>query len=169
MKSKQVVPPWFIRVWIQTHVDNMWFNGIKLNLNFMFKTICAIGPLSCRIMAVVWLKGPPWFKGRIPWPPVPVPCWQVVCAWSSGGACVMYCCHTVHPSLPTAGCCLLPLLVCCYGVLPCGALQTQTPPVPERRKPGRKPKIDPRTLYGQKLTGEENVSVIERGTGRKVR
>ena len=56
--------------------------------------------------------------------------------------------------------------LCCYGVLSCHALQAQ---VAERRKPGRKPKLDPRMLHEQRLTGEENVSVVERGSGRKVR
>lgn len=37
----------------------------------------------------------------------------------------------------------------------------------ERRK-GRKPKFDPAFLEVEKLTGEENVSVINRITGKKV-
>ena len=37
----------------------------------------------------------------------------------------------------------------------------------ERRK-GRKPKFDPAFLEVEKLTGEENVSVINRLTGKKV-
>ena len=38
----------------------------------------------------------------------------------------------------------------------------------ERRR-GRKPKVDPAFLDVDKLTGEENVSVINRLTGKKVR
>ena len=38
----------------------------------------------------------------------------------------------------------------------------------ERRR-GRKPKVDPAFLDVDKLTGEENVSVINRLTGKKVK
>ena len=38
---------------------------------------------------------------------------------------------------------------------------------PERRR-GRRPRVDPAMLDPTKLTGEENVSVINRLTGKKV-
>lgn len=37
------------------------------------------------------------------------------------------------------------------------------------RRRGRKPQLDPRTLNLDRLTGEENVAVVERGSGKKVR
>ena len=43
----------------------------------------------------------------------------------------------------------------------------QIPDYHERRR-GRKPKVDPAFLDVDKLTGEENVSVINRLTGKKV-
>ena len=43
----------------------------------------------------------------------------------------------------------------------------QIPDYPERRR-GRKPKVDPAFLDVDKLTGEENVSVVNRLTGKKV-
>lgn len=34
---------------------------------------------------------------------------------------------------------------------------------------GRRPRVDPRTLDVESLTGQENVSVVDRETGKKVR
>ena len=47
------------------------------------------------------------------------------------------------------------------------AFTLQIPDYHERRR-GRKPKVDPAFLDVDKLTGEENVSVINRLTGKKV-
>lgn len=109
------------------------------------------GDVICNSFDLIWYLKKSWGL---------MPKWEFV---GRGQAQLLWCVQLLlctQPSALCSGLVIVALVLC----LPCPALQEQLV-----RRRGRRPKLDPRTLDAQRLTGEENVSVIERGSGRKVR
>lgn len=101
------------------------------------------------------------------------------CVWlkpiAYGGLWSALCCNLcclVHPycwPYTTTIYIIWPLPHLHLGKVPTSCITHYTPQETFARRRGRKPQLDPRTLNLDRLTGEENVTVVERGSGKKVR